>query len=298
MASSGPTPPRRRLRSPLAVALGAVLLAVCGGLAYMAILTGDHTDTAPAAPDGLGRAEAAGAPAGSAAFSVAVGRVSDRLAARAKAMSMRELGASLADARHDGGSPVAVVTERTELRAAPGGRVVDRLGKETEFGSPRVHAVVGHDDEWLEVMAAELPNERTGWVRAFDVDVEGIDHSLHVSLEDRTLAVRQRGRVVRRVPVTIGGPATPTPTGAFAVTDKLRMRDEGSAYGCCAMALTGRQPTIPQGWSGGDRLAVHGTPDETTVGQAASLGCFRAADADMRWLIDQVPLGTPVVVSR
>ena len=216
---------------------------------------------------------------------------------QADAIDRRELIAALATARRGGGSPIAVVTTPTELRAAPGGRSIQRVGTDTEFGSPRVQAVVGREGEWLEVMAAELPSHRTAWLSARDVDVEGTDFSLHATLDERILEVRRRGRLVRRVPVAVGGPATPTPTGAFAVTDKLRMTEEGSAYGCCALAFTGHQPSVPQGWTGGDRLAVHGTPHEATVGQAASLGCLRAAEADMRWLVDRVPLGTPVEIA-
>lgn len=302
MASDGSTAARRHRPRPLV--LGAAFLSLCGGLAYGALGTSDR-EVAPAAagpPEAVEDVERAGAGSepgvreGASTAAVAVRRASIGLAVRAEAIAMRELTESLAAARRGGGSPIAVVAVPTGLRAAPGGRVLARLRTETEFGSPRVHAVVGRDREWLEVMAAELPNGRTGWVNARDVDVEGIDYSLRASLDERTLEVRRHGRVVRRVAVGVGGPATPTPTGTFAVTDKLSMSDEGSSYGCCALAFTGRQPTVPQDWPGGDRLAVHGTPLETTVGQAASLGCFRAADADMRWLVERVPLGTPVTV--
>ncbi|MBA2440113.1 MAG: L,D-transpeptidase, partial [Thermoleophilaceae bacterium] len=161
---------------------------------------------------------------------------------------------------------------------------------------PRVLAVVGHDRQWLEVMAAELSNGETGWIRADDVVVDGVAYSLHASLGERTLEVRRAGRVVRRVPVAVGAPETPTPTGRFAVTDKLEITDE-SPYGCCALVFTGHQPDVPQEWGGGDRLAAHATPYPESIGDAASLGCFRASDADMRWLIDRVPLGTVVTVT-
>lgn len=271
--------------------LVAALLGIGSGLAYGA-LGASEPDPAPAAAGEIHELERP-RPGGDESAAPASGR----LGGRAEALALRRLGDSLAATRVDGGSPVAVVTSRTELRAAPGGRVLERLGTETEFGSPRVQSVVGRDREWLEVRAAELPNGETGWIDSSDVEVEGIDHSLHASLDDRTLEVRRRGRVVRRVRVAIGRPATPTPAGVFAVTDKIRMTD-GSPYGCCVLAFTGHQPTVPQGWSGGDRLAAHGTPHEATVGQAASLGCLRAADADMRWLIDRVPLGAPVTVTR
>lgn len=38
-----------------------------------------------------------------------------------------------------------------------------------------------------------------------------------------------------------------------------------SPYGCCVLALTGRQPNVPQGWKGGNRLAIHGTPNVRTL---------------------------------
>jgi L,D-transpeptidase catalytic domain len=307
MASNGSTSPRRRLRRrPLA--LVAALLAAGAGLAYAGLTAGDP-DVSPVAGAlveawGL---ESSGATAGEPApieaaptsptdVAAAAHRAGVQLSHQAEAVELRQLKDALADARHDGGAPIAVVEKPTELRSSPGGRVHERVGTETEFGSPRVQAVVGHERDWLEVIAAELPNGETAWVRADDVTVGGIDYALRASLDRRTLEVLRDGRVIRRVTIAVGGPATPTPTGSFAVTDKVRMTDVGSTYGCCALALTGHQPTVPQGWSGGDRLAIHGTINEATVGQAVSLGCFRAADADMNWLVDRVPLGTTIEI--
>ena len=67
----------------------------------------------------------------------------------------------------------------------------------------------------------------------------------------------------------------------------------GSYYGCCILALSGRQPNLPQGWSGGDRLAIHGSPTPTW-GHAVSNGCLHAAEPDLRYLMKTVPLGTAV----
>jgi hypothetical protein len=213
---------------------------------------------------------------------------------RPERISLSRLRARLAAADR-GGSPIAIVRETTALRRRPRGEVLHEVGTETEFGSPRVLAVVGHDRRWLEVMAAELDNGETGWIRADAVRVDGVVYALRASLAERELEVRRRGRVVRRVPVAVGAPDTPTPTGRFAVTDKLEVTDE-SPYGCCALAFTGHQPSVPQGWAGGDRLAVHATPHAHSIGDAASLGCLRAGDEDMRWLIDRVALGTIVKV--
>jgi lipoprotein-anchoring transpeptidase ErfK/SrfK len=92
----------------------------------------------------------------------------------------------------------------------------------------------------------------------------------------------------------MGRPESPTPLGRFAVTDKLVSRV--SYYGCCVLALSATQPRLPRGWSGGNRIAIHGTDEPSTIGTAASAGCPRARDRDLRYLLDAVPLGTPVVI--
>jgi lipoprotein-anchoring transpeptidase ErfK/SrfK len=92
-----------------------------------------------------------------------------------------------------------------------------------------------------------------------------------------------------------GAPDTSTPTGDFYVTDKLPGPDFGPSYGCCILALSGRQPNLPEGWSGGDRLAIHGSPTPTW-GQAVSNGCLHADEDDLRELMRIVPLGTSVKI--
>ena len=56
--------------------------------------------------------------------------------------------------------------------------------------------------------------------------------------------------------------------------------------------------TLLPGWRGGDRLAIHGTPNPETVGRAASLGCLRAYRRDLEALLRIVPVGAPVIVVR
>jgi len=95
--------------------------------------------------------------------------------------------------------------------------------------------------------------------------------------------------------VTIGSPSSPTPTGRFAVTDKLRGADFGSYYGCCILAISGRQTHLPPGWQGGDLLAIHGGP-AWSLGRQLSAGCLHAPESDLRWLIRRIPLGTPITI--
>jgi L,D-transpeptidase catalytic domain len=197
------------------------------------------------------------------------------------------------------GTLTAYVSRHKWLRARPGGRRLAGLRRRTEFDSPRILTVVARRGVWLGVLAPELRNGQVGWIHgAHGVRLYRTPWSIAADLSRRQVVVRKDGRVVRRVPVAIGRPGAPTPRGRFAVTDKLLTNNPGGPYGCCALALTGHQPSIPQGWGGGDRLAIHGTPAEHTIGQAASLGCLRAFNCDMRRIVREVPLGTRVHIRR
>ncbi len=200
--------------------------------------------------------------------------------------------------RHGTAFEIAHVQEgaRVDLRTEPGGSVVDRLGDETEFGSPVSFSVVATQPGWLGVTSPEMPNGDLAWIARDprDVSVYWTRWSIHASLSGRSLELRYGKKPAGRFTVTIGGPGTETPPGRYGVTDGISF-DDSPYYGCCALALSGHQDhELPAGWIGGNRLAVHGTPG--AVGNAESLGCIRATDETMRFLFRRVPLGTPVFI--
>lgn len=184
---------------------------------------------------------------------------------------------------------------RVALRARPGGPILVQVGARTEFGSPQTLAVAFRKGDWLAVRSPALGNKELGWVRAAPLRLLRRPVALEVDLSRRELSLRDEQGVERRISVAIGAPDTPTPPGEFYVTDKLPGADFGSYYGCCVLALSGRQPNLPRGWSGGDRLAIHGSPTPTW-GQAVSNGCLHADEADLRYLMKTVPLGTVVQI--
>lgn len=194
------------------------------------------------------------------------------------------------------GQPVAVLVRAVRLRASPGGRTLAVLGKRTEFGTPTVLAAVGERGAWLRVLSSWLPNGRAGWIPASAAGIVASPWRVLVELSSRRVTVFRGRRAVRRIAVAVGRPSTPTPVGRFAVTDKLRIAGGSAAYGCCALALSGHQPHIEPGWRGGDRLAIHGTALPWTIGTAASFGCLRARDEDVRWLLHHLLLGTIVEI--
>jgi hypothetical protein len=179
------------------------------------------------------------------------------------------------------------------LRLRPDGRVLATVPARTEFGSPQTLSVAFRKGDWIAVRSPRLGNRQLGWVRATPLRLLRRSAELEVDLSRRELIVRDARGLERRISVAVGAPATPTPVGRFYVTDKLRGADFDSYYGCCILALSGRQRNLPEGWSGGDRLAIHGSPTPTW-GHAVSNGCLHAAEPDLRYLMKTIPLGTAV----
>ena len=183
------------------------------------------------------------------------------------------------------------------LRGRPDGPRLVRVGPRGPLGGPLVFGVVGVRGRWLEVTAEALPNGHHAWVEfGRDVSVEPVRWELRASLSRRELYVLRDGRLMRTIPVGIGAPDSPTPTGRFAVAEKVT-GPFGPAYGCCILALTARQPHLPPGWN--TRItyyvAIHAGSGQ---GSAVSAGCLHATEADVRYLMRTVPLGTEVKILR
>lgn len=206
---------------------------------------------------------------------------------------------SLASARKRGRA-VAIVRRSVPLRERPKGRIVARAGTRTEFGSARVMSIAAQRGPWLGVVATEMPNGKLAWVHIENPGLRFRRHAyaLHADLSGRWLELRRSGRRIRRISVAIGRPGSETPTGRFAVTDKLSGGNYSPYYGCCILALNAHQPNLPAGWQGGNRIAIHGTNAPGTIGSPSSAGCLRAADSDLELLMRRVPLGTPVFIKN
>jgi len=195
------------------------------------------------------------------------------------------------------GNPTVFVRlkEEVDLYDEPRGNVVETVGHFTSFGSRTVYAVTGQKDDWASVLTPYAENGKPLWL---ELDPERLKvgrsiWDIEVDLSEFETRVYEEGELVRSFPVSVGMPTAPTPTGSFAVTDTFR-GGLNAAYGCCAVATTGRQVNLPSGWLGGDRIAIHGTTGP--LGVENSHGCVRAVDEDVSALVDMVPPGTPVEI--
>jgi hypothetical protein len=193
-----------------------------------------------------------------------------------------------------------IVRGSVSLRARPGARAVARAGARTEFGSPTALAVAARRGRWLGVESSDVPNAKLAWVdsRSRALVRRHTRVSVRIDLNRRRLALRDGRRVVDRARIGTGSRSSPTPTGRFAVTDKLAGGRFSRSYGCCVLALSGHQTKLPPGWNGGNRLAIHGTDAPATIGRPASAGCLHARRKDLEKLMRRVPLGAPVFIEK
>ena len=184
------------------------------------------------------------------------------------------------------------------VRSRPRGAVVGRLAGDTPLGSPTwLWAVArSRDGRWARVVLPWRPNGRTGWVRLRGRRVVHTRTWVEADLSRRRVTLMHGSRPVAAFSAAVGAAASPTPIGRFSVTDPIPTGDPAGPFGWYAFGLSGHQPHLPPGWSGGDQLAIHGTNDPASLGTAASAGCLRVSATALRILKHALRPGTPVVI--
>jgi lipoprotein-anchoring transpeptidase ErfK/SrfK len=196
------------------------------------------------------------------------------------------------------GALVADVQHATQMRSKPGGgRLISKVATHTTFGTSQTFWVERLSGTWLGVVSNLIGNNRVGWIPASAASLRRVNWELKASLSKRQLTVLHNGKPMAHYSIAVGAPSAPTPTGRFAVTDRLRTGNPAGPYGCCILALSAEAPHAIQDWSGGNRIAIHSTPETASIGQPVSHGCMRLTLAEGRWLLAHIPLGTPTLVS-
>lgn len=126
-----------------------------------------------------------------------------------------------------------------------------------------------------------------------------------LELGKRTISLVDNGKVIGSWPVAVGEPSTPTPTGRFAVRNKVVNPQYQSTKTGKNNPTIGAQGPLGDRWIGfhtttRDQFGIHGTPTawEWTVRSRAAVshGCVRMLTPHVRELFDKVDVGTPVVV--
>ena len=127
------------------------------------------------------------------------------------------------------------------------------------------------------------------------------EKSIEISLRDRYLTLFDNGQVVKRFPVAIGAPESPTPAGNYAIT---RMEEAPVYHKGGKVIAPGPENPVGVRYMayfqiGSGEYAIHGTawPSWVKLRAAVSLGCIRMLNQDVIALFQQVDVGTPVIVT-
>ncbi|HET6813799.1 MAG TPA: L,D-transpeptidase [Actinomycetota bacterium] len=198
---------------------------------------------------------------------------------------------------------VALAAKDVTVRSRPsGGDVVAVFPRELPWGSPTPFLIsearrTAAGETWLKVLLPRRPNGSSGWVQRDQVRVRPVSHEVVVDLSSRTASLLEDRRKVRSFRVGVGTSGTPTPTGRFYVTVKLRPPQiSAAAYGAWALGLSGYSEVHQTFGTGDGQIALHGTYKPWLLGQPVSNGCVRMDNDTISLLAETLPLGAPVTI--
>ena len=118
-----------------------------------------------------------------------------------------------------------------------------------------------------------------------------------ISIADRRLALLEDGKLVKTYPIAVGTDSTPSPDGEFTVINHAVdpvYRHKGKEI------QPGKGNPLGNRWMGLSLkgYGIHGTNAPSSVGKAASHGCFRMARLDVEDLYTRVKVGDTVIIRR
>ena len=198
----------------------------------------------------------------------------------------------------------ALVRHEAVIRAAPEGRsqAISRLTRLNKHGLREVLGVVGiHsgtrcEPDWYRVELSGPPNGMTGWVRAWAVRTYRVHSRIVVDLSQRRLRLYRSGKLAFETDVAVGASTTPTPLGRYFVNERYVLLDATGPFGPNALGISAHSNALRHVWVEEGPIAIHGTNEPGSIGQAASHGCIRVPNDVMRHVFALTPAGTPVVV--
>ena len=126
--------------------------------------------------------------------------------------------------------------------------------------------------------------------------------TLVLNLRERQVYVRQGDKVIAKYPVAIGKKGWETPVGEWQVMEKVTnpgwtsFKDGGKT-----VLKPGKNNPLGERWigfwtDGKDMIGFHGTPNIKSIGTAASHGCVRMHNRDVKAMFQLVRVGTVVTV--
>ena len=169
------------------------------------------------------------------------------------------------------------------------------VGASKYYRVPLTLWVTDTEGGWGRVELPYVWPRTTGWISLGGRPRTQTFVHVDVDLSQHRVRVYKRDQLLATAAAATGAASSPTPPGHYVVTDRVPF-SAGGSLGSFAFGISGIQPHLPAGWSGGNQLAIHGTNDPSSIGRSASAGCVRVSEATLRVLEPLLRLGTPVVI--
>jgi lipoprotein-anchoring transpeptidase ErfK/SrfK len=124
--------------------------------------------------------------------------------------------------------------------------------------------------------------------------------NLLLNLRQRRLYVYKGDKIIAKYPVAIGKKGWETPVGEWQVMEKVK-NPGWTNFKTGEVMKPGKENPLGVRWigwwtDGEDVIGFHGTPNIKSIGTAASHGCVRMYNRDVRALYPLVKVGTTVKV--
>jgi lipoprotein-anchoring transpeptidase ErfK/SrfK len=157
---------------------------------------------------------------------------------------------------------------------------------------------LGNTPSRIRVMLPSRPNGSIGWIDRTKLELRRNDWRIEIDREKFNLTLYFENKVKRQIPIGIGDEETPTPQGTYYTLYSAKPKLAGTVFGAFVIGLSGFSDVLPPSFNGSEaRLGLHGTNRPGLLGSRISKGCIRMADADITFLVENLPLGTPVRVT-
>jgi hypothetical protein len=152
---------------------------------------------------------------------------------------------------------------------------------------------------WLEVYLPTAPPGSTGWVQRSDVTLSRHRFRIEIARSTHTLTVYAGEVSALETPVAIG-PDAPEAAAGLYIKSLLEPADADGPYGRYAYGLSGSSSRTDAFRSGSGLVAIHGTENQSTLGQDVARGSLAIGAEDLNRLVSSIglPLGTPVEIGR
>jgi len=144
---------------------------------------------------------------------------------------------------------------------------------------------------------AKTPGTKT---TAATTNTKTMATKLVLNLKERRVYAYNEDKVLMSYPVAVGKKGWETPTGNFKVTQMIKDPVWQNPWNGKIVPASPKGP-IGERWigfwsDGKNTIGFHGTPTVKSLGTAASHGCVRMRNEDVKVLFEVVQPGTPVVV--